>query len=95
MKYYNNEIEEVLKAVNSDEDGLSETTASELLTKNGRNELPKPKQDSIVKLFFDQFKNPIELILVVTVILSFVANEVVDAVVSSISPATIASLALG
>ncbi len=80
MKYYNKEIEEVLKSVNSDEDGLTEARAEELLATNGRNELPKPKQDSIVKLFFDQFKNPIELILVVTVILSFVANEVVDAI---------------
>ena len=80
MKYYNQEIEKVLKEVNSDEDGLTEQVASELLVKNGRNELPKPKQDSIIKLFFDQFKNPIELILVVTVVLSFVANEVVDAI---------------
>ncbi len=80
MKYYNTEIEEVLKSVNSDEDGLTEERAEELLATNGRNELPKPKQDSIVKLFFVQFKNPIELILVVTVILSFVANEVVDAI---------------
>ena len=80
MKYYNQEFEKVLKEVNSDEDGLTEQVASELLVKNGRNELPKPKQDSIIKLFFDQFKNPIELILVVTVVLSFVANEVVDAI---------------
>lgn len=80
MKYYNKEIEDVLKELNTDEDGLSEETVQELLIKNGRNELPKPKQDSIIKLFFDQFKNPIELILVVTVILSFVAGETVDAI---------------
>lgn len=80
MKYYNQEVEEVLKAVNSSEDGLSEETARQLLATNGKNELPKPKQDSIIKLFFDQFKNPIELILVVTVILSFIAGETVDAI---------------
>ena len=74
MKYYNKEIDEVLKELSSDEDGLSEQNAKELLIKNGRNELPKPKQDSVIKLFFDQFKNPIELILVVTVILSFVSS---------------------
>jgi magnesium-transporting ATPase (P-type) len=67
MKYYTKEIDEILKEFNSDEDGLSEQTAKELLVKNGRNELPKPKQDSVIKLFFDQFKNPIELILVITV----------------------------
>ena len=80
MKYYTKKVEEVLKELKTSEDGLSELEASKRLTENGRNELPKAKQDSVVKLFFDQFKNPIELILVVTVILSFIAGEVVDAV---------------
>ena len=80
MKYYNKKIEEVLKEVNSTEDGLTSEKSSQLLATNGKNELPKPKQDSVIKLFFDQFKNPIELILVVTVVLSFVAKETVDAI---------------
>lgn len=80
MKYYNKSIEEVLSSFNTSENGLSEEKAKELLIKNGKNELPKAKQDSIVKLFFDQFKNPIELILVVTVILSFIAGETIDAI---------------
>ena len=80
MKYYTKSIEEVLKEFNTSEDGLTATQAEELLVKNGKNELPKPKQDSLIKLFFDQFKNPIELILVVTVILSFVAGETIDAI---------------
>lgn len=80
MKYYTKEIEEVMKEFQTSEDGLTSDQAKELLVKNGKNELPKPKQDSIIKLFFDQFKNPIELILVVTVILSFVARETIDAI---------------
>ena len=80
MKYYNQEIEKVLKEFETSEDGLTSEKAQELLAKNGKNELPKPKQDSVIKLFFDQFKNPIELILVVTVILSFVAGETIDAI---------------
>ena len=72
MKYYTKEVEDVLKELKTSEDGLTELEASKRLTENGRNELPKAKQDSLIKLFFDQFKNPIELILVVTVILSFV-----------------------
>lgn len=80
MKYYTKEIEEVMKEFQTSEDGLTSDQAKELLVKNGKNELPKPKQDSIIKLFFDQFKNPIELILVVTVILSFVAGETIDAI---------------
>lgn len=80
MKYYNKSIEEVLKELNTNEKGLSQHAANELLIKNGKNELPKKKQDSVFKLFFEQFKNPIELILVVTVILSFIAGETIDAI---------------
>lgn len=80
MDYYNKDIKEVLKEFNTSETGLSSEQAKELLIKNGKNELPKAKQDSIIKLFFDQFKNPIELILVVTVILSFIAGETIDAI---------------
>ncbi len=79
MKYYNKDIKEVLAEFHTNESGLSPKKANELLEKSGKNELPKAKQDSIIKLFFNQFKNPIELILVVTVILSFIAREVIDA----------------
>ena len=80
MKYYTKEVKEVLKELKTSESGLAEEEASKRLAENGKNELPKAKQDSIFKLFIDQFKNPIEVILVVTVILSFLAHEVVDAV---------------
>ena len=80
MKYYNNSIEEVLNELGTSEKGLSKEKAAELLVQNGKNELPKKEQDSALKIFISQFKNPIELILVVTVILSFIANEVVDAI---------------
>lgn len=62
------------------EEGLSSKEAQERLLKYGKNELPSAKKDSLLKLFFSQFENPIEIILVVTVILSFIAGEVIDAV---------------
>ena len=80
MNYYSNSIDEVLDNFHSSKDGLSEKKASDFLEKYGKNELPKAKKESILKLFLSQFENPIELILVVTVILSFVANEVIDAI---------------
>ena len=63
VKYYTKEVKDVLKEFNTSEDGLTELEASKRLTENGRNELPKAKHDSVLKLFFDQFKNPIELLL--------------------------------
>lgn len=80
MKFYDKEVKEVLEYFNTDEKGLTIAEAKDLLEKNGKNELPKKKQDSIFKIFISQFENPIELILVVTVILSFVAHEVIDAI---------------
>lgn len=80
MNYYNIKTEEVIKELNSSENGLTKTKAKQLLDKYGKNELPKKKTESILELFLGQFKNPIELILVLTVILSFVAGETIDAI---------------
>lgn len=80
MKYYSLDAREVLEKLESNENGLTENKARNLLIQNGKNELPKEKKDSIFKLFIDQFKNPMELLLIVTVILSFLANETIDAI---------------
>lgn len=80
MKYYNKSIEEVLKYLETTEEGLTPEEAQRRLIENGKNELPKKKQESIFKLFLSQFENPIEIILVITVILSFIAGETIDAI---------------
>lgn len=80
MKFYDKEVKEVLEYFNTDEKGLTIAEAKDFLEKNGKNELPRKKQDSVFKLFISQFENPIELILVVTVILSLVAHEIIDAI---------------
>jgi len=80
MNYYSKTKEEVLDLVSSNEKGLTSAEARKRLEENGKNELPQAKQDGIFKLFFSQFKDPMELILVVTVILSFVAGEPIDGI---------------
>ena len=80
MKFYHSSIDETLSYQKSTKNGLSSIEAQKRLLEYGKNELPHKKKDSIFKLFISQFKNPIELILVVTVILSFLAGEVIDAV---------------
>lgn len=79
MKYYNEESDKVIKELDSSLLGLDDEEAKERIKKYGKNELPKKKQESILKIFLSQFHNPIELILVVTVILSFIAGETIDA----------------
>ncbi len=56
VKYYTKEYEEVLKELKTSEDGLTEKEASKRLAENGKNELPKAKQDSIIKLFLINLK---------------------------------------
>lgn len=80
MKFYHSSIDEILSYQKTTKNGLSSVEAQKRLLEYGKNELPHKKKDSIFKLFISQFKNPIELILVVTVILSFLAGEVIDAV---------------
>ena len=69
----------VIKELNSSIDGLKNEKAARLLKKYGSNELPKKKKDSIIKLFLSEFKDPIILLLIVAIILSFVAHEPLDA----------------
>ena len=78
--YHSKDISEIYDSLNTGSSGLSEKKAKELLIKNGLNELPKAKKTSLLKTILSQFENPIELILVVTVVLSFIVGEVVDAI---------------
>ena len=81
MEYYNIDKEEVLKELNTSMEGLSSKKVIELIRDSGYNELPEKKKKSIVSMFFDEIKSPMELILLLTVILSFIIGEVFDALV--------------
>jgi len=78
--FWNKDIIEIFDDLKTGTSGLTNKKAKEILEKNGPNELPKAKQDSIFKIILSQFENPIELILVATVFLSFFAGEVIDAI---------------
>lgn len=77
--WYTKEIEEIFKKLKSSLDGLSNREATKRLKQNGKNELPKKKQDSILKIFLLQFKSPIIAILIIAIILSVMIGELIDA----------------
>ena len=83
-EYYSKTKEHVFKELNTSKDGLNTIQALELLARNGRNELPVGRKDSLLKLFLSQFINPMEIILIITVILSFIIGETIDAITLSI-----------
>ena len=78
--FYNKNIEQIKKELNTNSNGLTKIEVQERINKHGKNTLPKKKKDGILKIFISEFKDPILLLLLFTVIASFVANEIVDGI---------------
>ncbi|MDD6272419.1 MAG: cation-transporting P-type ATPase [bacterium] len=70
----------VLKELSTTTSGLKEKDAVKRLEKYGKNELPKEKTKNIFQIFLGALNDPIIYVLIVTVILSFVVNEIIDAI---------------
>ena len=78
--YYNKNIEEVLNELETSSNGLTKEEVEKRKQLYGKNELPKKKKDSIIKIFFNEFKDPIIILLIVAIIASFIVGEVIDAI---------------
>lgn len=78
-EWYKKTSEDVITQLNTNIDGLTEEEAKKRLNDNGKNELPKKKGDSLVKIFLRQLIDPIVILLIATVVFSFIINEIVDA----------------
>ncbi len=72
MKYYLNDIADVLNDLKSSKNGLSSLEASNRLHENGKNELEAPKGKSIFIRFLEQLADPMIIILIVAAIVSSV-----------------------
>jgi len=77
--YFQKNEKELFKELNTSSNGLTSVEVLKRLKKYGKNELPKKKNKSIFKMFIDEFKNPILVLLLVAVIASLIAKEIVDA----------------
>ena len=76
--WHSKSIEEIYKDTNSKIDGLSLNEANIRLKKYGKNELPKKKHDSFIKIFLMQIKEPMVILLLVAMIFSFLIKEYID-----------------
>ena len=79
-EYYLKDTEEVINLLETSTNGLSFKDANYRLKKYGINELPKQEKDNIFKLFLSEFKEPMKIILLITVVLSFIIGEIIDAI---------------
>ncbi|MFC2049997.1 calcium-transporting P-type ATPase, PMR1-type [Chloroflexota bacterium] len=75
------EVPDVLASLDSKRDGLSQEEAQHRLAQFGYNELAAGEKVSPWKIFLEQFKNFLIIILLVAVVLSAVVGEVADAIV--------------
>ena len=71
--FYLQKKEEIFESLETSADGLSAKEAAARLEKYGQNVLPKKKKDSIVKIFFMEFMDPLVLLLLVAIIASIIA----------------------
>ena len=70
LKFYCEDIAEVLSATGSSETGLTSAEAAKRLETNGKNKLAEAKKDSLIKRFFNQMTDPMIIILLVAAAIS-------------------------
>jgi P-type Ca2+ transporter type 2C len=78
--YHSQSKEVVLKELKTQKEGLTSQDAINRLSQYGPNKLEKTKKISILKLILDQFIDPLVLILIGAVIVSFIIGAKKDAI---------------
>ena len=81
MKAYNEKVEDVLKKLKTNENGLSFDEADKRLLENGKNEIVKKKKNSILKMLLSQITDKMIIILFIAALLSFILGEKVEGIV--------------
>jgi len=79
-KYYAMKQEELFQKTKTTPNGLTSKEARKKLERDGLNELPRKKPDSVFKIFFNELMDPIVLLLIVAIIASIIVGEYVDAI---------------
>lgn len=78
--FYNKNIDELENELQTSNKGLTNEEVNIRQQKYGKNILPKKESDSIFKIFIDEFKDPMLILLLFAILASLIAGEVVDAI---------------
>lgn len=76
MKYYLEDVKDVLKELDSNEDGLLNIEANKRLAENGKNRIEEGKKDGIFKKIFNSLKDPMIIMLLVTAVISAILAKI-------------------
>ena len=74
MKFYSLDIEETLKKLSSNKDGLSNEEVEKRLKKDGKNKIIEIKKESNFSKFLNEFKDLMIIILILSSIVSFILS---------------------
>lgn len=81
---YTKDIETIIQELNTDrKKGLTEQQVNDIKVTTGLNILPTKKRKSIINILLSELMSPIVIILLATIIISFLIQETVDALVIS------------
>ncbi|MEO5894033.1 MAG: cation-translocating P-type ATPase [Ferruginibacter sp.] len=79
--WYNKSVEDALKEIGSNPNGLDDATVQEKLSEYGKNELKGKKKISPLLIFFHQFLDVMILVLAVAAVISWFIGELSDTIV--------------
>ena len=79
--YHNKTIDDIERELDTGSRGLSKKTILKRQQEYGKNVLPRKKSDSFLKIFLNEFKDPMVVLLLIATVISIVAGEMVDAIV--------------
>ncbi len=81
MKWNNLTVDETLKKLNADLNGLSSEEAQKRILSYGNNELIEEKKDGPLKLFLTQFLDILIILLIVAAVAAFFVGDLIDSIV--------------
>ncbi len=76
--YYSIEVDEAIKKLDSNQEGISDKEAQERVKEFGQNVLEERGKTSVLKLIIKQFKDFLILILFIAAIISFFTGHMID-----------------
>ena len=76
--FYTQSVEDSLVNLDSTSEGLSSADAKIRREHYGKNSLPEPKKQTLLNIFFEQFKSPIIYVLLIATVVSFSIKEFTD-----------------
>ncbi|MEK3862905.1 cation-translocating P-type ATPase [Paenibacillus sp. FSL H7-0716] len=81
MEYYRNNVSDSLQDVQSSANGLTSAEVDKRLKDYGFNELKGKKKDPVWKLFLENFKDPMVVVLLIAAIVQIVMGQVMESLI--------------